>query len=378
MNVLDATTQLKLIEYLLDYIQKHDKITELIPSDIGITDHIISAQINDYNKLVLEKNRLQQNTNDKNPVLQSITNQIVDLRKSINEGIKNLYSTYKIKAVEIQKKDTEILNRISNVPKFEKEFRSIQRQQQIKEELYLYLLQKREETNIALAVTVSNAKIIDSAFGYGSPVSPKKQIIFITSFLIGILLPIVVLYSIDLLDTKVHGKKETDTAKLPYLGEIPETKEVNKLIVVENNRANMAEAFRIVRSNVEFLNSKISSNCKVVFVTSTIGKEGKSFISLNLAASFALTGKKILLAGFDLRNPKILKYMNADEKLGVTNFIIDKDLSMKDVIFPVQGFSNFNILSSGPIPPKYCTCGACSGYTTYFKICRLYSIYSSG
>ena len=351
-KLLEATTQLKITEFIKDYLTKNSKTYELVPHNLGLNDFSVSNQINDYNKLILEKNRLLKYSGEQNPLLINLENEIVNLRKSLTESVNNLHYANKIKASELLKQEDEIVSKISNVPKIEKEYRSIIRQQKIKEELYLYLLQKREEANIALAVTVSNAKIIDKAYGNGFPVSPKKEIIFLSSLIFGFLLPIIILYLIDLLDTKVHGKKETDMVNLPYLGEIPETKQTNKLVVVENNRNNMAEAFRIVRSNVEFLNSKIQTNCKVVFITSTIGKEGKSFIALNLAASFALTGKKILLAGFDLRNPKILKYMNSDEKLGVTNFIIDKSLQLDDVVFSVQGFTHFNILPSGPIPPN--------------------------
>ncbi|MFO0436225.1 MAG: GumC family protein, partial [Sphingobacteriaceae bacterium] len=234
MNLLDATTQVRIAEFMNDYIKKHDQPGDLIPANLGLSDQSLSLQINEYNKLVLERNRLIKISGEKNPVVENLDNQIAGTRNSIKESLINLYNTLQIKAREIAKKENEISGKISTVPKYEREYRNIQRQQQIKESLYLYLLQKREETNIALAVTVSNAKIIDKAYSDGEPVAPKKQIIYLSSFLIGLILPIIILYILDLLDTKVHGKKDTDLFKLTYIGDIPHTKSSTKLDVTEN------------------------------------------------------------------------------------------------------------------------------------------------
>ena len=352
MSLLENSTQLRIAEFMNDYLKKLDKPNSLIPSNLGLSDHSLSNEINDYNRLVLERNRLVKTSGEKNPVVENLDYQIIGLRNSIKESLMNLYSTLQIKAKNLATKEIEISNRISSVPKYEREFRMIQRQQQIKESLYLYLLQKREETNIALAVTVANAKVLDKAYSNGGMVAPQKITIYLSSILIGIIFPIVVLYILEILDTKIHGKKEIDQLKLPYLGEIPDSINKEKLIVRDNVRSNTAEAFRILRGNVEFLCAKVETKSKVILVTSTVAKEGKSYIALNLAASFALTGKKVLLIGSDLRNPKILKYLNLGERNGLTNLIIDQNMNISDMIFPLEDFSNLDILNSGPIPPN--------------------------
>lgn len=353
MSLLEANTQVRVSEFMKEYLQKHSKPGDLIPVNIGLNDISLTNQVNEFNKLVLDRNRLLKNSSDKNPVVINTENQIEGLRNSIIESLNNLHNTLQIKAKEISKKENEINSKIGTVPKYEREYRSIQRQQQIKEALYLYLLQKREETNIALAVTVANAKIIDKAYSDGARVAPKKQIILLSFFIIGIFIPILFLYIKDLLDTKVHGKKDTDRVNLPYLGDIPQTSaQQNKLVVVENDRSNIAEGFRLLRTNVEFITGERKGMSKTIFVTSTIGKEGKSFIALNLAASFALSGKKVLLIGTDLRAPKILAYLNMGDRKGVTNFVAENNLNLSDIIFNAPNFNAFDILASGPIPPN--------------------------
>jgi len=149
-----------------------------------------------------------------------------------------------------------------------------------------------------------------------------------------------------------HGKKDTDRVKLPYLGDIPQSSSKNKLVVVENDRSNIAEGFRLLRTNVEFITGNKKGQSRTIFVTSTIGKEGKSFIALNLAASFALSGKKVLLIGTDLRAPKILVYLNLSDRKGLTNYVAEDGLNLKDLIFNTPNFTAFDILPSGPIPPN--------------------------
>ncbi|MBA3707171.1 MAG: polysaccharide biosynthesis tyrosine autokinase, partial [Bacteroidetes bacterium] len=352
VSLLDANTQVQIAEFMNEYIRKHDRPADLIPANIGLSDPSLSSQINEYNKLVMERNRLIKNSSEKNPVVENLDNQINGVRNSIKESLLNLKSTLQIKAKEIAKQETEINSKIGSVPKYEREYRTIFRQQKIKETLYLYLLQKREETNIALAITVANAKIIDKAYSNGDMVAPKKQIIYLSYFLIGLIFPVIILYILNLLDTKVHGKKDTDAAQLPYLGDIPLSPSKNKLVVIENDKSNIAEGFRLLRTNVEFINSERKGKSKCIFVTSTIGKEGKSFIALNLAASFALSGKKTLLIGTDLRAPKILEYLGMGDKKGLTNFVVDEEMKLNEIIFAAQNFKSLDILPSGAIPPN--------------------------
>jgi tyrosine-protein kinase Etk/Wzc len=352
LSIVEAGTQLKLAEYMYDDLARRSNPSDLIPSNLGLQDPAIGAMIADYNKLVLERNRILKNSSEKNPVIESLNAQLAGLRSSLKESLENLKAALAIKMKELSRQEGGINSKIAAVPKYEREYRIIQRQQQIKEALYLYLLQKREETNIALAVTVANAKVIDKAYSSGGKVAPQKQVIYLAAFLIGLLLPVVVLFVLELMNTKVHSKKDIDRVNIPFLGDIPLSSFKERLVVTANNRSNIAEAFRLLRTNLEFITASKNGMSKTVFVTSTIGKEGKSFIALNLAASFALSGKKVLLVGTDLRAPKILAYLNLPEKTGLTNYLSNGDIKLEEIIFPAPGFTDFDILPSGPIPPN--------------------------
>lgn len=351
-GVLEINTQMRVAEFMNDYVQKHDKPGDLIPANLGLSDPSLALQITDYNKLVQERSRLLKSSSEKNPVVENLDNQLLALKASIRESLINLKAALQIRVRELSKKENEINSRISSVPKYEREYRIIQRQQQIKEALYLYLLQKREETNIALAVTVANAKVIDPAYSDGEPVSPKQQIIYLAAFVIGLIIPVLVFYVSDMMDTRVHGKKDIDKLKLPYLGDIPLSDSKDRLVVSGNNNSSVAEAFRLLRTNVDFMIGGDKAGSKTVFVTSTIGKEGKSFVALNLAVSLAISGKKTLLVGMDLRAPKILKYLNTADKKGLTDFIMSGNGQLADYIFRAAELGNLDILPSGSIPPN--------------------------
>ncbi len=352
--ILQNETQIRLVEFVYDYLLNHIETNDLVPSNLGLYDVSIEKMIESYNKLVLEKNRLTKNSSEKHPIIQNLNVQILGIHKNLKESLLNLKESLKIKNRELQRLENEINSKISSVPKYEREYREIQRQQQIKESLYLYLLQKREETAITLAVTVSNTKIIDEAFSDNLIVSPNKKIIYAISFLLGILIPFGIIYIKRLLDTKIHGKNDIIGANLPYIGDIPLSETKDKIVVAHGESNDVSEAFRILRTNADFIlksNSNVSKS-KVIFVTSTIEKEGKSFISINLASIIALSGKKVLLIGMDLRAPKILEYTGVAKTKGVTNFITDLDLTLQDVIIEKPDDINFDLLVSGDIPPN--------------------------
>lgn len=352
MSLVEAGTQLMLVNYMYDDLQKRTNPADLIPANLGLQDPAIASTINDYNKIVLDRNRILKNAGDKNPVIENIDSQLLGIRASLKESLANLKTALVIKMRELNKQEGGINSKIASVPRYEREFRIIQRQQQIKEALYLYLLQKREETNIALAVTVSNTKIIDAAHSNGRMVAPKRQVIYLLSLLLGVLLPVLYFYLADLLDTRVHGKKDIDKLKLPFLGDIPLSDSKNKIVVSRNDNSGIAEAFRLLRTNVDFMLGSDRTSGKTVFVTSTIGQEGKSFVGLNLAASLAISGKKTLLVGMDLRAPKILKYLNLEDKKGLTNLVMSGNMNASDYIFSLPELEGLDILPSGSIPPN--------------------------
>lgn len=351
-SILETTMQLKLVDYMYEYEIKHAELEDLIPTNLGLKDASISDISSTYNHLVLERNRILKNSSKKNPVIENIDEQLVALRTNLKESLRNFKNSLLIKLIELNKQENSINNKIASVPKYEREYRIIQRQQQIKEALYLYLLQKREETNIALAVTVANAKVIDNAYSDGKTVSPKKKMVYFIAVLLGLLCPLLILYVSEILDSKVHGKRDIDLLSLPFLGDIPLTESKDKIVVARGDDSSVAEAFRLLRTNVDFMLGSNRSKGKTIFITSTIGKEGKSFVALNLATSIAISGKKVLLIGMDLRAPKILKYLNLSEKEGLTNFISDDSKKLENFILRLPTIENLDLLPSGSIPPN--------------------------
>jgi capsular exopolysaccharide synthesis family protein len=353
-EIVKIGSELKLLTMLEEEFKEKYQKDEVVPNNLGFQAEALNDQINAFNKLILEKQKLQYYSGERNPVIIGLNQEIASARSALLNTLKRVKSTYQIKYNELAEQSNKVIDRISKVPEFERQYRNIYRQQQIKEELYLYLLQKREESNLAQAITVANAKIIDDAYSTGSPVNPGRRIYIIFSIIAGFILPFIVINIYSLFDTKVHDKSDVDFLKLPFLGEIPLASEEKQIFVTDKDRGSVAEAFRMLRTNVEFICEGQKNKAKLIFITSTISKEGKSFISINLASSFGLLGKKVLLLGTDLRHPKIADYLNlAAPNKGLINLMTDDTIHFDDVILHKEksGFP-FDILLSGPIPPN--------------------------
>jgi capsular exopolysaccharide synthesis family protein len=349
-QIVDLTSQIKLIDYLIEYMKTNKD--DLIPSNLGMLKENAGQNTETYNRLLLERNRLLRGANQSNPIVINLNEQIAQLRESIDQSLRNSRSSLAIALNEARIQENKLDTKISSAPKKEREIRDIQRQQQIIETLYLYLLQKREENSISLAVTAPNAKIIDRAYGSDIPVSPKKMIVYIVALLLGLIVPFMVIYIRMLLDNKIHALEDVEgVVKAPILGDIPTTKSEKKVIISEQDRSNVAESFRLLRTNVNFMLPGDHKGAKTIFITSTIGGEGKTFIAINLASALALLNKKVLLIGADIRKPKIATYLNTKQEKGLTHFLIDSSLKVTDVIVHHKE-TNLDVLESGVIPPN--------------------------
>jgi capsular exopolysaccharide synthesis family protein len=349
-RVLDLNTQLKLAEYVSDYVNANPG--ELIPANLGIGDATIDGNTTKYNQLVLERNRILKGSSEINPVIINLNGQIKNLEESIKQSLINSKVSLKISLNAIRGQESRFASTISEVPQQERTFRGIQRQQQIMESIYLYLLQKREENAITLAVTLPSAKIIDNAYGSNIPVAPKGNIIYLAALLFGLLIPFGVIYVLTLLDNKVHSRKDLEfMVKAPILGDVPNTKSGNKIVVSDTDRSSIAESFRLLRTNINFMLTGVKEGGKTIFVTSTIGGEGKTFVSINLAAVLALTDKKVLLIGADIRKPKIGDYLDLKYEKGLTHYLMDNALKVTDIIESVSN-ANFDFIGSNLIPPN--------------------------
>lgn len=349
-NVIETETQMKVVVAMKEFL-KNSKKGDLLPSNLS-SDASASGSIDEFNKMVLERNRILKSSTPSNPVIIALDEKIEALKIGVNESLNRMQSALTIKKRDLDRQEGLLGGRISRIPTQEREFRVLQRQQQIKESLYLYLLQKREETAISLAVTAPNAKVIDAAKASDIPVSPKKNLIYLGALFMGLLIPFGIVYLRDLLDTKVKSRQDIEAKiKAPFLGDIPQSLSANELITT-TSRSSAAEALRIAKTNLEFmLNHVPDGQAKTIFLTSTFPKEGKTFVTANIAATIALSGKKVLLIGLDIRNPRLDDYIPIPSK-GLTNYLSSKDDDINSYIIKHSGFEEFYVLPSGVIPPN--------------------------
>ncbi|MDJ0645809.1 MAG: polysaccharide biosynthesis tyrosine autokinase [Flavobacteriaceae bacterium] len=352
-QIVTANTELETIGLVKDFVSDDTNSNEFIPSNIGISDNNVSLSFDQYNQLMLEKKRLLENSTEKNPIVANINEQLRTIKQNINSQLGSLQDAKKISLDALNQQEARINSKLYSAPRQERQIRDVQRQQQIKEALYLYLLQKREETAITLGVSDPNAEIIDMPESTFGPIAPKKKVFYLAALIIGLLIPAVIIFLSDFLNTKIKNKEDLEKIlSIPILGDIPKYESKKGYLVSENDNSSVAEAFRIIRTNLNFIVDNSITTGKTIFVTSTIANEGKSFISSNLASSLAFAGKKTLLLGMDIRAPKIKTYLGIRGTKGVTNFIIDTKLNTKEITVSVPKIKNLDLISSGDIAPN--------------------------
>ena len=349
---LEVDSQLELTNALMDYLSKQGDY-QILPNNIGLSDASAGNVINSYNQLIIERNRLLENSTAQNPVVIDITKKINSMRFSVMETLSKNRTGLQLERNKYLEEQGKLMSRISKVPTQEKLFRSIERQQQIKENLYLLLLQKREETQLSLAVTAPKAKIVDYAHSTEKPVAPKKLIIMLAALLVGIVLPFGVIYIRELLDNKIKTKHDIEKlSQTVVLAELPKIRKGESDIVGRNDLSPMAEAFRILITNMNFMIPKKEKG-KVVFVTSTIKGEGKTFASVNLALTLANPNRKVIIIGSDIRNPQLQRYdKNSRIYMGLTEFLYDENVTLDKIIHQSNMNPHLDVIYSGAIPPN--------------------------
>lgn len=351
----ENSTQLRLVEFLTQYINDPANQFEVIPANVGITDATLTTAISQYNEMLIERKRLLRTSNEKNPAVINLDTSIAATRKSVITAVESVHKALLITRSNLDIEARKYESRISNAPIQEKELISISRQQEIKANLYLMLLQKREENAITLAATANNGRIIEEPL-YGGQTGPKSKQIYMIAFIFGLAFPIGSIYLIRMLRFKIEGRADVEKiTDITVVGDIPtvETKENEKVGIVVHENANglMEEVFRGVRTNVQYM---LQEGQKVVLVTSTTSGEGKSFIAGNLAVSFALMGMKTLIMGMDIRKPGLNKIFNIPRKQeGITQYLSAP--STTDLLSLCQKSDiseNLYIIPGGVVPPN--------------------------
>ncbi|MDP4238026.1 MAG: polysaccharide biosynthesis tyrosine autokinase [Bacteroidota bacterium] len=344
-------TQLNLVGYIEAYVKDNKHHYDLVPANLGIEDKSLLQLMADYNKELLERMKLLRTTNERNPVLMQMEQQLKEQRNSIIVSIASIKDGLKIAKKDVLGKTSQFNSRINGVPTQERELTEILRQKEIKSKLYLFLLQKREENALSLASTIPSAKTIDPAYSSLAPVSPKRTMIYFLALLLGIILPMVYIYVADLLNNKILDSKELKRLiKVPYLGSIGLKKDAGIVVVREGLTTPIVEMFRIIRTNIQFMLA--GKEKPVILITSSISGEGKSFTAINLAMTFALLKKKVILVGLDIRSPMLGNYLHLSKEKGITIYISDESYIAEDIIVPSDLHPYLDVIPAGPVPPN--------------------------
>lgn len=347
---VENQTQINLLQDLQKYMQNEGY--EVLPSNIGLQDVNLAAAINRYNDVLVERKRLLRTSTENNPTIINLDTSIHAMKENVQVSLDRVLRGLFITKADLDREANRYSRRISEAPGQEREFVSIARQQEIKAGLYLMLLQKREENAITLAATANNAKIIDDAIADEAPVSPKGKMIYLIALVLGVGIPVGVIYLLELTKFKIEGRSDVEKlTNVPIVGDIPLTDEKQGAIAVFENQNNlMSETFRNIRTNLQFM---LENDKKVILVTSTVSGEGKSFISANLAISLSLLGKKVVIVGLDIRKPGLNKVFNIPRKeVGITQYLANPEKNLMDLVQLSDVSKNLYILPGGTVPPN--------------------------
>ena len=344
--------QLSVVSFVRDFINNVANENELIPNVAGIGDAGVDQQIVAYNEILLRRNRLVSNSSIENSVVKKLDVDLNAMRSTIAGSIESYLRTLEVQMNNAKRQQSRVNASIQNIPVQEKYALDVMRQQAIKETLYTYLLQKREENAMKMAITEANIRVMEAPFGSRTPISPNKKLYLFVSFLIGFALPALIIALRMLLDTGVRGRRDIERyTTLPVLGDIPERPEKTgdaDIVVSETHNDHITEAFRLLRSNVNFM----YKGAKVLMFTSTMTSEGKTFISRNYAAVLGMSGHKVILVDTDIRKSKQGRLLGIHSKEGLTSYLNGDNRNLDELILSDRIAKNVDILLTGKMPPN--------------------------
>lgn len=350
--------QLYTATYLRNYLQNNSRHNQLLPANVTEGNKALEAQIAEYNTKQLERNKLVENSSTANPLVEDLDLQLKSMRQSILATVNNDIRRLNIQIGGFAANQNKNTAEIASSPTQAKHLLSVERQQKVKESLYIYLLQKREENQLSQAFTAYNTRIITPPMGKLEPTSPRKGITLLVTLLMGLILPIVIIYLRELLNTTVQGKKDLEKLSIPFIGEIPLTPSKAKgkdaapgRILVQPKKRNMInEAFRVVRTNVEFMANSYNQ-ARMLMVTSINPGSGKTFVSINLAAVFVLKGKRVVLLDADIRKASLSEYVDSP-RYGVSTYLAGQSTDWRKLIVHHKDCEGLDIVPGGAIPPN--------------------------
>lgn len=348
----ELETQLSLVDYVDGFLRDETKRNNLIPANIGITDASLETSLAEYNAILLQKMRIQRTATDNNPVIEQMDQQLASMRQNIIATIGSVRESLKIQLSNLQAQDTKFNRQIKDAPEMERQYVQVVRDQKIKEQLYLFLYEKREENALMLAATSMPAKILDTPQVDVLSRAPRLRTLLAICLFLGMLLPAGLLYLMVLFYDKIDDEKDFERRlKASVLGQIVENSRHKHIAIHEGESTVTSELFRLIRANLRFvLSPEIQS--PVILVTSCVNGEGKSYISANTALSLAILGKKVALVGLDIRKPTIAESFGLPQKGCLTDYLAEPSLTVNDVIIPSGEHPNLDIIPCGTIPPN--------------------------
>jgi capsular exopolysaccharide synthesis family protein len=352
-QIEDQAIKIKMVDFMISYVKDQKNSGKSIPLVAGIGEGDVATLVSEYNKIQLQKEISLQTIPRENPIIRDYDLSLSKIRNEVLISLTQLRDGYSSMQKSLEKAEVQANAELRNMPGKERQLLDITRQQKVMEELYATLLQKKVQTSISTASTLSNIQVLEPGFSNGQPISPQPKSFYMTALLIGLAIPIGIALLLEFFNDKVRTKRDIEIGTTaPMLGEIGHSDAKDTLIVSTRDRKFTAEQFRIIRTNLQYvLNENSRSN--IILVTSSMSGEGKSFIATNMAAVMAISGKKTLLVEFDIRKPKLMSGLglNVNEKTGLTHYLIGKS-NVEEIIQPVRGVENLYIVPCGPVPPN--------------------------
>lgn len=364
-QILTLNTQLSMARYIRNYLTASSSRNQLLPANSGLESANIESQISEYNTLQLQRNNLVANSSEQNPLVVDMDESLRSMRRSIVSSVDNLITTLNTQIHSLEKSDQRATEHIAANPSQAKYLLSVERQQKVKESLYLFLLQKREENELSQAFTAYNTRVITPPTGSMIPTAPVKKNILLVGFVLGLLIPIVIVFLQETMNTRIRGKKDLENLSIPFVGEIPLYGKVRrsglfrkkvtpltetKVVVKEGSRDVVNEAFRVLRTNLEFVSGE-NGKGQVILMTSFNPGSGKTFLTVNIAATLAIKKKRVLVIDGDLRRGSTSVYVGSPHH-GLSDYLAGKVQRIEDVIVPASETVRFDVLPIGTIPPN--------------------------